>query len=187
VQYSQGFNPRPKLSLPLPRPVGVASDADLLVVDLSRETDAHDARDHLAAQMPEGIRLADARLQAGGRVPRPHQATYALAIHPDQTDAVASAVGRILEAASWPIERVNHEGKTVRGLDLRVMLVDADVEANEFRWTVRVTDGGSLRPAEVLAAVGMDPDACQHHVRRTRVQWQGDLEDIQPASQPLGG
>jgi hypothetical protein len=30
VQHSQGFNPRPKLSLPLPRSVGVETDDDLL-------------------------------------------------------------------------------------------------------------------------------------------------------------
>ena len=31
LKYSEGFNPRPKLSLPLPRSVGIASDAELLV------------------------------------------------------------------------------------------------------------------------------------------------------------
>ena len=33
--YSQGFNPHPKLSLPLPRTVGVESDDDLLYLRFS--------------------------------------------------------------------------------------------------------------------------------------------------------
>jgi len=35
-QYSMGFNPRPKMSLPLPRPVGVESDDELLVMAVSQ-------------------------------------------------------------------------------------------------------------------------------------------------------
>lgn len=34
VKYTQGFNPHAKLSLPLPRPVGVASDDELLILRL---------------------------------------------------------------------------------------------------------------------------------------------------------
>jgi radical SAM-linked protein len=32
LQYSQGFNPRPKLSLALPRSVGVESDDEMLIL-----------------------------------------------------------------------------------------------------------------------------------------------------------
>ena len=38
IQYSQGFNPRPRLSLPLPRPVGVASDDELLCLRVRKST-----------------------------------------------------------------------------------------------------------------------------------------------------
>ena len=34
LKYSEGFNPRPKLSLPLPRSVGVAAEDDLFCVGL---------------------------------------------------------------------------------------------------------------------------------------------------------
>ena len=37
IQYSQGFNPRPKLSLPLPRSVGVETDEDLLCLRVARD------------------------------------------------------------------------------------------------------------------------------------------------------
>ena len=39
LKYTQGFNPRPVLSLSLPRPVGVASRAELLVVTLEEDLD----------------------------------------------------------------------------------------------------------------------------------------------------
>ena len=37
VRYSEGFNPHPRLSLPLPRPVGVESEDELLVVRLCED------------------------------------------------------------------------------------------------------------------------------------------------------
>ena len=37
VRYSEGFNPRPRLSLPLPRPVGVESQDELLCVRVEQD------------------------------------------------------------------------------------------------------------------------------------------------------
>ncbi|MHC4716562.1 MAG: TIGR03936 family radical SAM-associated protein, partial [Planctomycetota bacterium] len=39
LKHSAGFNPRPKLSLVLPRPVGVASRCELMAVQLTRPVD----------------------------------------------------------------------------------------------------------------------------------------------------
>ena len=39
LRYSRGFNPRPKFSVPHPRPVGVAARRDLLVLSLDRDLD----------------------------------------------------------------------------------------------------------------------------------------------------
>ena len=36
VRYSEGFNPHPRLSLPLPRPVGVASEAEIIIVEFDQ-------------------------------------------------------------------------------------------------------------------------------------------------------
>jgi radical SAM-linked protein len=65
VRYSEGFNPHPKLSLPLPRPVGVESDDELLVARLHADPVAGGAGARagaeatlmraLAEQLPEGI------------------------------------------------------------------------------------------------------------------------------------
>ncbi|MBI4580945.1 MAG: DUF2344 domain-containing protein, partial [Planctomycetes bacterium] len=55
VRFSEGFNPRPKLSLPLPRPVGIATTADVLVVELTQPVVPEEALGRLAAQMPRGV------------------------------------------------------------------------------------------------------------------------------------
>ncbi|MEE9370604.1 MAG: TIGR03936 family radical SAM-associated protein, partial [Sedimentisphaerales bacterium] len=62
IQYSQGFNPRPKLYLPLPRSVGVETDDDLLClrVNLSGPrtvSDESQIKAGLAKQLPDGVEL----------------------------------------------------------------------------------------------------------------------------------
>src|SRR5690606_16197351 len=60
VKHSEGFNPRPRMSLPLPRPVGVATLADRLVVELREPVETTDALARLRRQMPVGLTLAEA-------------------------------------------------------------------------------------------------------------------------------
>lgn len=103
VQYSQGFNPRPKLSLPLPRPVGVASDDELLCLRLARQTQGGLTRDlngqgavnhescqtswrlariqlELSAQLPEGCEVLSVRVVKENASIQPRSATYVLVV-----------------------------------------------------------------------------------------------------------
>ena len=51
VRLTQGFNPHPRMSLPLPRPVGMASEAEVLMIETERDVDPDD--------MPTGSEKAD--------------------------------------------------------------------------------------------------------------------------------
>jgi hypothetical protein len=56
LQYSRGFNPRPKMSLPLPRPVGVESDDELLTLRAYKSTGAQGHKGTGETQGDQGIR-----------------------------------------------------------------------------------------------------------------------------------
>ncbi len=171
VKFSRGFNPRPRLSLPLPRAVGVASTADLLVVDLEEPLDPVVVRDRLQEQMPTGLALSDARSIAGKHPPQPVRADYELALPPDQIEDVRQRIADLLAAPTWIIQRSDPGTRPSKELDLRQYLADGAACDGILRWTVHVTAGGSLRPAELLTAVGLAPQDWQHHVRRTGVAW----------------
>src|SRR3990172_12933571 len=69
VRHSEGFNPHPRLMIPLPRPVGVASCAEVIVVETERPIDPDDALQRLERQTPEGIAmLSSRRLALAGRL-----------------------------------------------------------------------------------------------------------------------
>ena len=61
LHYSQGYNPRPVLSLACPRPVGVASRDELLVLVLDEDVAERDLRSRLEASSPLGMRVLEAR------------------------------------------------------------------------------------------------------------------------------
>ena len=48
VSYSQGFNPHARISAPLPRPVGMASQAELVMVWMTEPVELDAALERLA-------------------------------------------------------------------------------------------------------------------------------------------
>jgi radical SAM-linked protein len=171
VKFSEGFNPRPRISLPLPRPVGVATLADMLVIELRESVEAPQVLHRLAEQMPGGLTLLEAIELDAGRKLHPEQVAYEVALPEDRALAVRTAVERVLAAEQWPIERLDEHGKSVRSIDLRSLLVEASVGPGVLRWTHRVPDGGSARCGEWLTALGLDGREMLHRVRRTAVHW----------------
>ena len=61
VAYSQGFNPHLRMSLVLPRSVGVESDDEVLCVWLEEGETAFDV-ERLKGEMPEGIEIVSAAI-----------------------------------------------------------------------------------------------------------------------------
>ena len=55
LKYSEGFNPRPQISIALPLSVGCASVCELMDFQLLEEVDITILKDRLNATMPEGI------------------------------------------------------------------------------------------------------------------------------------
>lgn len=181
VRFSEGFNPRPTLSLPLPRAVGVSTSADVLVLELTEAVEPREVLPRLAEQMPQGLSLQDAWALPAGETLHPEQASYEVALQDEELEPVRGAVSNLLAAGEWPIERTGR-GKPSRTIDLRAMLVEASVEPGWLRWTCRITPAGSAKPGEWLTAFGLRASERLHRVRRTAVQWASPLRASAPAA-----
>ena len=69
VRHSEGFNPRPRMSLPLPRSVGVESDDELLVLVVSPapgDTAMEQSVKDIEAGLGEQLRMEAKRLLVNG-------------------------------------------------------------------------------------------------------------------------
>lgn len=171
ARYTEGFNPRPKMSLPLPRPVGIASDAEWLLVEFDQPVDPDLALQKLAEQMPAGLQMQQAWSVPDGPIPAVERVDYEVPLPADLAAATSENIARLLASDSWPVQRPAANNKPGRTLDLRSQLIEASVNADTLRWSLRAAPDGSIRPAEMLAALGLVVEHWHHRIRRTAVRW----------------
>jgi len=174
LHYSQGFNPRPHLSLLPPRPVGVATRDDRLVVSLDAEAEAWRAarlRRRLQASAPEGLRFGRPSPLPPKTIPRAQRMTYAMRLREGQREAVGRRWAHLQNRPHWPIRRPGRRGHPARSLDLRCLVAALVVDGAVLRWTA-VPDGDRwARPQEVLALLHLDARADLARVVRTAVDY----------------
>ncbi|MCG3180878.1 MAG: hypothetical protein BIFFINMI_03241 [Phycisphaerae bacterium] len=181
LRWGKGFNPRPRLSLPLPRPLGVASDDEMLVLELMGDDDAtgHHAplspaqvRESLSPQMPADVRLVEALGVA--RPPRPASVRYRVELPADQTPADLDArIAALLASDRCIVQRVQDETGSTQPRDIRPHLAGVAIEPGGAALAIDLTldDRGTARPTEVLEALGLDAAAMGHRITRLRVEW----------------
>jgi radical SAM-linked protein len=172
IRYSQGFNPHPRLSLPLPRPVAVASDAERLVIELTALVEPDQTLLRLQEQVPGGIRLTRAwALEAGERC-RPVRVTYRVEVPVPDRRVVERRAAALMGPAPIHVKRTNPDSMRVTEVDLRPFIESLSVGDDRVEMTLRIVDGASARPAELVAALGLESDTINHRVRRLEVEWQ---------------
>lgn len=171
VRFTQGFNPHPKLSLPLPRPVGVASDCETAVIEFVEALEAADLLGALGAQMPEGIELKDAQRLAPGQRLQPASVTYRLRISGREPDAIDRLIDELLTSDTLCVERIGPAHEAPRTVDIRPYLAELCSTPDGVEFTLLVTGGGSAKPAEVAGLFGFDPKTINHEIQRLRVAW----------------
>jgi len=173
IRYSAGFNPRPRLWLPLPRSVGVASDDELLIVALERAETPARVRQRLVGEVPEAIALREAFELACRARPRPVEATYRLDLAGDPNPALAKTVRQTMQADRIEVRRTSKRGGRSRVVDLRDRIVRIDLAGNTLTATLRISPEGSARPAEVLELLGLDAVEMVPRFRRVTTRWTG--------------
>ncbi|MBN2594894.1 MAG: DUF2344 domain-containing protein [Sedimentisphaerales bacterium] len=181
VHYSQGFNPRPKMSLPLPRPVGVESDDELLCLRILNNTkDASDLcniiKDKLSAQLPEGCELISANTAQAGRSFQPRSARYVFTVPPEYlNEGLRARIDCLLESESLNIRRqIEKKSSKLKNVDVRKFLKSIKLDDRSIIVECNISSAGSIRIEEILRLLELDEGKLVSPVRRTNVQWQAD-------------
>ena len=189
IRYSQGFNPRQKLSLPLPRPVGVESDDDLLclrVEALAESFDAERFKAGLSEQLPDGCELLSVRVAERKGSLQPEGATYVLPLIEDSrsNSRLRANIDRLLASETVNIQRkMNPKNRTrpnrapgrdagFRNVDVRPFLRSIELRDRDIVVECKIGSAGSIRVDEILKLLELDTDKLAAPIRRTNVQWQ---------------
>ena len=175
IRYSQGFNPLVRLSLPLPRPVGIASQAELAWMELCEATATADVAARLAAVVPEGCRIQRVTVPGGVRTPLARSVTYETPVADQAVRRTRARLGRLLSLPELVIRRDSGPSKPLRDIDIRPYVGELALEGRLLRMRLRITENGSAKPAEVLGELGLAAEEYVSITRRTHVEWNVDL------------
>jgi radical SAM-linked protein len=179
VKYSAGFNPHPRLSLPLPRSVGVESDDELLVVRLSDEPQDVDAdgtrmRQALQEVLPPGIDVTGVELVGSGTF-HARSVDYVFCFRVDRAADLVDRIRQrgevILTSESWIVERRLPGDRKVRHIDVRPFLESIQPADHGVRVRCNVTAAGSIRIEEILQLLELKTEDVAAPIRRTAVEW----------------
>jgi radical SAM-linked protein len=181
VQYSQGFNPRPKLSLPLPRSVGIEVDEDVLCMWVpAAELPTLKAR--LSNQLPDGFELLSVNSAEAKTSFRPKLATYVLVLREQGgvlqkkseqyiNEKLKTRIKSLLASESLNLQRQIDEKGNIRSVDVRPFLKSIDFDGTDITVECNISPAGSIRVDEILRLLELDVEHLAVPIRRTRVEW----------------
>ena len=159
--YSEGFNPRPRISLAAPLPVGVTSEAELMDIYCTRQVSPHWFTGAVSQQLPPDVEILQVYQIDLGQPSLPSQVRFAeykveVETEKEQKD-IESAITGLLAAKHLPWQHQRDTGP--RNYDLRALIEDLWL----IRWhrphctlgmRLRCDNSGSGRPEQVALALG---------------------------------
>ena len=172
LAYSEGFNPRPRISLAAPLALGITSDAELMDVYCQGQPSAHWFRAALDQQLPPGIAIREVQ-----PVPALHPSLQTQVRSADYHVSAAAAMGEdevrqriagLLKREEIPWQHQRDTG--ARHYDLRrliyeLKLVEYKADYCTLEMRLRCDNSGSGRPEQVAAAIGFSDYPASIHRR----------------------
>lgn len=180
LKYTQGFNPRPKMTLPLPRTVGVESNDDLLCLGISTETnhDFEQIRTQLAQQLPEGFELTAIAPAEAKTSFVAVSATYVFDVStPSGSEKLDKLADELLGADSLELQRTAGPRSRTKIVNVREFLQSIHIEKTDpdntrVSVTCKCGPKGSIRVDEIMKLLLLEPDQIQGPIRRNDIKWQ---------------
>ena len=172
IRYSEGFNPHPRISIPLPRPVGIASDAERVLLEQSEPMAEDETLRRLHAQVPQGISLTRVQPLASGQRCVPLTVTYRVNLPVRDPPAIRDLAAALLVSPSLAVQRTDPKTGRAKDVDLRPCLSRLSADDGGIEMVLSVTGGILARPFEVVALLGIEADGVNHRARRLEVEWQ---------------
>lgn len=181
MRYSRGFNPRPRLSLPLPRTVAVASDDDLLCLRVNRDPNGPQVtdyesriKDRLSGQLPKDCVLLSVEAAEANVSYQPDSAAYIFSVPPEYiNEKLKAVIERLLASESLNLQRrVDAKNLKFKNVDVRPFLKSIETGDKAIVVECKISSAGTVRVDEILKLLELDTDKLTAPIRRTNVKWQ---------------
>jgi radical SAM-linked protein len=163
IQYSLGFNPRPKINLALPLPLGFTSKAEIMDLIFEKHVPVINTEKKLINALPPGLqvlKISEIQIDAPKLQKKIIAAEYITTLN---TSITEKKIQSLLRENQIFRER---RGKTY---DLRPLILDLSTlpqnnkSRNQLYMKLSARDGATGRPDEVLNALDIDPLSARIH------------------------
>lgn len=181
VKYTEGFNPHAKLSLPLPRPVGVASEAESMIVEFTRSLSEEEAVSALGGHLPGDISMVHGRRLGAGEKPQPVKVGYRFEPEDVLPDDIECHIAEVLACKTLVVTRQPPGQRYAKTVDVRPYLESLVVVNQGLEFVLRVTGQGTAKPVEIVTQLGyLEP--VNHRIHRMFVEWEDGARQKQNVS-----
>jgi len=154
VAMSEGFNPRLRISLPVPLAVGIAGLNEVADVGLREWMRPEDFRRRLEGELPDGIEILSVQVTATHPHRSPGEVAYRVPLLPGHV-LTEEGIRQVLAREELTVER-RRPGR-VRDVNVRRFIKALRLEEDNLWMLLKWTDRGTARPQEVLEALGCRP------------------------------
>jgi len=153
LRMTEGFNPRPRISFPLPLGVGVAGVDEAMCFELHDWITPAEVQQRLTPHLPDGMSIRSTEAVVPGKADQVDWVRYRIRLSEREAAEAGPKAAAFLEAENWPVQRDRKErSKTI---DIRPYVLALAVGDGQLQMQLRVTPSGTVRPSEVLQAVGI--------------------------------
>lgn len=157
IALSGGFSPRPRIVIALALGLGIEGLGEVVDLELTEPIASAELLKRLSETSPPGLEWIEARaMDPKAPAPRPIWTDYELPIPEDRREGAAAALESLLAQSSCVVIRRRPDRRREIELDLRPFLLDARLsEEGRLFARLKVTLEGSIRPEELLEALGL--------------------------------
>ncbi|MFH1614764.1 MAG: TIGR03936 family radical SAM-associated protein [Planctomycetota bacterium] len=173
VSYGGGFNPHPKLSLPLPRSVSIESEGDIVWFECEDTLDADEFARLISAELPRGCEITKVSTGNAGKMPKAVEATYMIPIRAGMmNDKIRAAAKHLVDSDELYVDRIIDDRGRKRKVNVGRFVLSVDTAGDRVAVICRIGPEGTIRIGEILELLGINDSMLSGAVRRMAVNWE---------------
>lgn len=180
LAYSQGFNPRPKITLASALPLGYTSDFELVDFWLKEEIPLEEIEKAILGSVPPGIKPLELN-EIETSIPKLQTQTLSSSFQVtifDRIPNLEEIVKDTLSSEEIIIEKFRKgkiRRKNLRDFIFELKIVDSnEKDQQSLVMTLQAEEGKTGRPDDLLSKMGIDPLAVK--INRTNIQLKNDIK-----------
>lgn len=166
IAMSKGFNPHPKLSIPLALSVGVIGKDEILELELLRPISSEILIETLGQQLPKEIQILSVETLSDSGKDAVRDVIYEV-VFKDASFLKTLRIHEFLQQSSIMVNR-SKDGYQ-KSFNIRPSIEEIKIRHNNLILMLKITPEGMARPEEILHVLGVTREKEFFEIVRTKV------------------